>query len=681
MRFTHPEFLYALLAVLVPVIVHLFNFRRTRKILFSNIAFLKNITIETKKQKKWKHLLVLLLRILTIVFATLAFAGPYFPNRETASRSSGTSLIYLDNSYSMKAEGTKGRLFDEARQQTAMLVDKSLKNERFSISSNNTKSGSALLNQSEAMLTIEKIHLGSSRQLLSSILKKQQRTARKNKIGKYRTFLFSDFQKNQTDFQNTTFDTNSFYYFFPYKHKVLHNLFIDSCWFKRPDLLLGKQVQMNVRVRNASMAPVEKISIKLFVDGHQKALAALNIPAEGYTVVPLGFVIEKKGWHQGEVKIEDFPITFDDNLLFSFHVISKVNVLEIREATNTSFDYVKTFYTSDPVFRFFSANVMALNNERFSNYNVIVLNGLQSISSGLSHLLANFITAGGRLLFIPPEHPENLADNAFLKELDAGQIERPDTMSDRVIALKKTNPLFSNAIAEIPKNADFPIVHKHYPLRYSYKNRINTLVRLLNGDDFVCSKTIGSGKFYFLSVPLTDSYSNLTKHPLFSVLLYGVATQGFHSNRLYYTIGKDESLLLDRNLLQNPDEALEIVLPEKQGKFIPRQQMQGDKLMITLRNAITKQGFYQLTLNDTLYRLMAFNWNRKESEMNFYNRKALDSILKKREPLHYKVANDNKAVLKEIINTPHMTSRLWKLFIIFALLMLLTESLILRFWK
>ena len=680
MRFNHPEFLYALLAVILPVIIHLFNFRRHKKLFFSNIAFLKNITIETKKQNRLKHLLVLLARILAIVFIVLAFAGPYFPRNEAVMPGSGVSMIYLDNSYSMKAEGERGRLFDEALRQAAGYVKKSPKDERFYISTNNPAKSALLVNKQEAGLFLGKTVVGENRQMLSAVIKKENRIALKNNLHANKVFLFSDFQKNQTDILNTSFDTSSFYYFLPYSHKTLHNLYIDSCSFENPDLLPGKQLFLRVRVRNVSASPVEKISVKLIVDGKQKSLAGIDIPANGSALVKLGFRVENQGWHKGIVRIDDYPITFDDKLFFTFKIKNSVEILEINDKVSGAFDYPRTLFSSDSIFNFTSVTYLKINNYRFSKYNLIILNGLTTVSSGLAQLLVTFVNGGGNLLVIPSANDNNFDINALLKKFDAGSFVALDTLPGRVAALKENSPLFEKAISKIPGNPDFPSVYKHFRLQYHYRSGMQTLLSLLNGDDLVSMKKSGNGKIFLFSVPLDRNFSNIQTHPLFTVLMYGIATQGTGAGRLYYFLGAANTIVVNDNLPANRDKALEIVLPSGK-KFIPAQRRQQGKIILSLENEGGEEGFYTILSGDKPLEICAFNYNRLESDPGFYTALALDSLLKIKRLPHYTVARNSTKILKEVINTPQKASFLWKLFIIFALLMLLIETIILRFWK
>ena len=79
MQFLYPTFLYALLALAIPIIIHLFFFRRFKKVYFTNVRFLKEIKEETSARQRLKNLLVLLMRLLAMAALVLAFAQPFLP--------------------------------------------------------------------------------------------------------------------------------------------------------------------------------------------------------------------------------------------------------------------------------------------------------------------------------------------------------------------------------------------------------------------------------------------------------------------------------------------------------------------------------------------------------------------------------------------------------------------------
>ena len=109
MHFKQPEILYFLFALVVPILVHLFQLRRFKIAYFTNVRFLKDISIQTRKSAKIKKWLLLATRLLLFTCLILAFAQPYFSSEKNNSKQAETYII-LDNSFSMQAKGKQGEL-------------------------------------------------------------------------------------------------------------------------------------------------------------------------------------------------------------------------------------------------------------------------------------------------------------------------------------------------------------------------------------------------------------------------------------------------------------------------------------------------------------------------------------------------------------------------------------------
>ena len=102
MQFKNPELLYALFLLLIPILVHLFQLRRFQKEAFTNVEFLKNVVLQTRKSSELKKLLTLITRMLLLAAIVIAFAQPYFSKKADINVAAET-VIYLDNSFSMEA--------------------------------------------------------------------------------------------------------------------------------------------------------------------------------------------------------------------------------------------------------------------------------------------------------------------------------------------------------------------------------------------------------------------------------------------------------------------------------------------------------------------------------------------------------------------------------------------------
>lgn len=101
MQFLNPIFLIAGLCLAIPIIIHLFNFKKYKKVLFSDIRFLQEIKEQTNKRSKLKNLLILLSRLLALSALVLAFAQPYLNKYNNQNKGDKFLSIFIDNSYSM----------------------------------------------------------------------------------------------------------------------------------------------------------------------------------------------------------------------------------------------------------------------------------------------------------------------------------------------------------------------------------------------------------------------------------------------------------------------------------------------------------------------------------------------------------------------------------------------------
>ena len=105
MNFLYPLFLIAASAIAIPIIIHLFNFKKYKKVFFPDIRFLRELHEQTQKKAKLKHILILISRILALLFLVFAFAQPFLSkDKDNMNQAPKAMSIYVDNSFSMGIE-------------------------------------------------------------------------------------------------------------------------------------------------------------------------------------------------------------------------------------------------------------------------------------------------------------------------------------------------------------------------------------------------------------------------------------------------------------------------------------------------------------------------------------------------------------------------------------------------
>ena len=134
MYFLYPAFLFALLSLTIPVVIHLFNFRKYKKVYFSNVQFLKEVQERQASRRNLKERLILAARLLALLFLILAFARPYIPGAQNANAGKQQVIsVFVDNSYSMETLNREGSLLDEAKRRAKEIASDYNINDRFQL--------------------------------------------------------------------------------------------------------------------------------------------------------------------------------------------------------------------------------------------------------------------------------------------------------------------------------------------------------------------------------------------------------------------------------------------------------------------------------------------------------------------------------------------------------------------
>jgi aerotolerance regulator-like protein len=680
MTFSHPEYLYLLFALCIPVIIHLFNFRRHKKMYFSDISRLKNITTHTRKQHKLKHIIVLLLRLFTLLFIIIALSGPIIKEDRSGSVSdSKTIAIYIDNSFSMMAEGNNGRLFEEARKEALRVVELSVDNASFIILTNDNNGNlMRLLGKEAAISEIENLDISAGTKKISQLIDVRNRIMSNNNILIIDSYFFSDFQIKLTDLNNVLPDTLNQYFLVPLKHLVNRNIFIDSLYIDK-EITSKNTNKLIVAVTNDSDNDYEKIPLKLSINNQQKAVAGFDIKAGTTKKISLNYSSANSGWQRGVVEVENYPITFDDKLFFSYKLSSSIDILII--GNNNDDEILRKFYSSDDIFSVSEMNFKSIDFGRLNDFDLIILNSIPDISSGLTAQLKEFVNQGGNLLFIPPQSDYTKAISVFFNEMQTGRFVNTDTSDTRVTRLKLSNKIFAESVQKVPVNAELPTIFKHYKYNFPANSNVETLVSLLSGDDFLSKKKIGAGELYILAVGLGKEYGNFTSQLLFSPIMHGIASKRSSSNNLYYILGQDKNIIIPSGNIIPGEKPTILESHQNNQTIIPVQKYGNHELNIQIENLNINSGYYNVIMEDSLISVLAFNYNRIESDMHFYNSDQLNELCLNSPLKYYGVLNPNDPEYTDVINELQKESDFWKLFIIFALFVILIEILILRYWK
>jgi hypothetical protein len=685
MSFTYPAFLFALSAIAIPVIIHLFNFRKFKTVYFSNVRFLKEVKQETQAKSKLKHLLVLAARILFITFLVLAFAQPFIrvENSKVVPGDKAIS-IFIDNSFSMDAVNKNGTLLDEAKKRAMEIVAAYKPGDRFQLLTNDFEGRhQRLVNKEEFAEWLDEVKISPATRSLSEITSREfdvlQQSGSKSKTA----FILSDFQKSVANFGQVKNDTGISVNILPLSAAEKSNVYIDTCWFETPVRQFNQVEKLHVRIRNISDKELENNSIKLFINNIQKTPASFNAEKNGGAEVVLSFASREAGVQHCRIELNDYPVTFDDKFYFSFEVAKTIPVLSINAAgVPAESPYIAKLFGSDSLFILKNVVENQLDYSALSASSLIVLNELKTISSGLSQELKRFMDNGGSVLVFPARDADLPAYREFSLLARASYFERYDTAATKVDKINLDHEIYRDVFEKktfSTTNLDLPKVSSHYVLSKTTRSAEEYLLKLQNGDVFLARYPVGRGKLYICAGGLNSVFSNFAKHAVFVPTLYKIAMYSLSTSPLFYTIGNDESIETDKAL--SGENVYHIKSITGTFDIIPEHKVNGSRTEIMAHDQLRDAGNYNLFADKDLIAGLSFNFDRKESDLNCYNPDELKEQVDKNKLFNFNILNNSEQSLTHSLTELGQGKKLWKICLVLALLFLAMEVALLRFMK
>ncbi|MBN2774557.1 MAG: BatA domain-containing protein [Prolixibacteraceae bacterium] len=683
MRFLFPYFLFALTAVAVPIIIHLFNFRRFKTVYFSNVEFLKNIKKESKRKSKLKQLLILIARILVVTCMVIAFAQPYIPVNEREKRDVNQVVaVYIDNSFSMNARGEQGQLIESARNKAIEIARTYKPGTKFIIITNDLQPiHNNLLNNEQFIREVTEIEpspnvipVSQIYNRLKELLNSMVEDADKN------IYFLSDFQRTITDFEKIESDSTIWSYLLPFYPQASGNLYIDSCWFETPSRKINEEEELFIRIKNRSDQDYQDLPLRFFLNDSLKSLTSFSIAAQGEMIASLKFTNLKSGFQRGKVELTDYPVTYDNTWYLSYNVQPEVRVLAIYEGNDSGLNYIRALFTDDDYAKLDIMNSQSLQVSRLGDYNTIILLNLRELTSGFTSELEEAVANGASLIVFPEMDANVESYNRFFSGFGANIITGIDTMKQALAGIALDNPVYRGIFREMEENTRFPDVKEHYIFTGLTRIPETRLLWFSNDDKALGSVAHGDGFLHTFSFPLNNLNEAFARDIIFVPTIYSLVLNSIPRQDISYTIGRDNFVLVrqNRNIANSPQ--LLVKGANNNTEFIPDVQISDkNKLRIGLENRISESGFYNIRAGENTVAVIAFNYNRNESDMRYFETGELkDAVSGFR---NISVIEDTEKQFSEIFDEIQNGKQLWKLFIILALVFVATEAAIIRFWK
>lgn len=681
MNFLFPTFLLGLIAIAIPIIIHLFNFRKYKKVYFTNVQFLKELKQESDSKSKLKELLILLMRILAIICIVMAFAQPYLKGNSTANQGQKSVSVYIDNSFSMEGINKKGTLLENAKTYASEIVNSFDASDKFQLITNDFEGKhQRFLSKEEFIEQLNDVKISSASKTMSEVIKRQQDFLANSNTKNKSIFLLSDFQKNATTFIKNDLDTAVSITCVPIIASDVNNVYIDSIWFETPIQQYKTQQKIHACIINKSKKDLENATLKLFVNGQQLSLNSFNVSSGNKVDVSISFTVKDKGINKGMLSIDDYPITYDDQFYFSFNAETIINALVINGKESQTQGNFKALMLKDSLFNFSECNEQAIDYGRFSKANVIIVNELSVFSSGLVSELQKFLNQGGSVVVFPSKKidPESYA--LAYKNLQLPAILSFDTTRTKSQSINFEQGLYEGVFDKIDQRMDLPMILKHYEYSNTTNSSKQNIISLQNGASFLAQYKYGEGKVFLFSSPSDASCSNFLKHALFVPTLIKMSILSLKPTPIYFQTARNEAIAMKEGAKQT-ETPLHILNDKKTIDVIPEHRIVNGKTTLFTQNQLLEAGHYQIFDNKTSLSGLAFNYNRLESNLEFLTIENLQKLVDDNGLKNINIIEPNEKSLTKSIQEVNDDKKLWKLFLILGLVFLLAEILIIRIFK
>lgn len=660
MNFAFPQFLWALTALSIPIIIHLFNFRRTTKIFFSNNRLLRQIKEETTQKRRLKQYLVLASRLLFIFFLVLAFAQPFLPAKEQVSAARNI-VLYLDNSFSMSAQvGEKTRALDAANSFIREIVDLFPADTRYKLITNDfAPFSNSFKTKTEIQDLLTQIRLSAVSRTVDEVAKRMTPEAAGADI-----FWISDFQKSTMGLGGDfTADSLSQWHLIPVSFTQSSNVFVDTVYLENPFVIGGEKNTITVRLQNTGSKRTEGLVVKLVINNIQAGTVSVDLEPNSFVEASFDLASGVRGLNEARVSFTDFPVSFDNEFFFTLNFTETIKVVEIKGDNQPS--YIERVYGNRELFSYKGFQSTNVDYSFLTQADLIVVNGLNRIEPSLVSALTTNLNVGA-LLFIPGDKPDLATYRSVLQmpslfiseSAEMGVLDNPDY----------SNPLFDNVFEERSVTMEMPSA---IPILDWGADR-SAILKFRNTKSFLSQ----NGNKFVLASPLQKNYTNFFNNALFVPIMYRIAAAAKKSEQRRYFTLNDSFISITADSIFG-DVPVRLVSEQE---VVPPQRRAGDRFLLEIPKFSMNPGFYYVQYQQDTLNLLAFNLDKKESDLDQVKEDELRQAFGGGDHVTvFKSANAESfgtEIKERYLGTP-----LWKQALILALFFLLAEVLLIRFLK
>ena len=690
MTFLNPAILIGLAAASLPVIIHLLNLRKLKKVEFSTLIFLKEIQKNKIRRVKLKQWLLLALRVLIILLIVTAFARPVLKGISiggTTSAAKTTAVFILDDSFSMSVVDQNGSYINQAVQTIKELLSNFEEGDEAGlilVSGDSEGEVPVTTNINLVEDKLKNINISNASGTINSALIKASGLILESKNFNKEIYLLSDFQKDRIAInQNLTDLSQSLneqvkLYSFDYSGKEVYNIGISKLDVITKIFEINKPILFEATVTNYSDQTVNNLVVSLFTGGKRTSQKSIDLLSNEAKIIQLEGTTNVNGFVDVTVEIEDDEVSADNKRFSSIFIPEKITVLLLYEIFN-DIRFVKLALQSA------SANgnieldeepLSKMGTMKLSNYDAVIIIGSKVIDRPGE--LRKFVTDGGGVIIFPSSKPELKGFQDILTTLNLPLVKdlifNPEQIN-KTVDFEKVDYehlLLQNIFRDQQKKEiESPVINNYYKISPIGKGK--SIISLIDGSSFLSEYDFERGKIFVLNVSPVLEWSDFPIKSIFAPLIYKsvVYLSAEDRSEAEYIAGKQLNINISRRTMP----IIKVIRPDRSEDLI---NLNGNNSVFFTYSKTFLSGNYKIYSGDDLLETISVNTDQLESNVKYISdaefKEYLEAINFKGSHLRITKGEDPVKLILEA----RFGSELWRYFLNAAFLLALIEMTIAR---
>jgi uncharacterized membrane protein len=690
MTFLNPAILIGLAAATIPVIIHLLNLRKLKKIEFSTLMFLKELQKNKIRRVKLKQWLLLALRVLIILLIVTAFARPTLEGVSiggTTSAAKTTALFILDDSFSMSVVDQNGSYINQAEQTIKELLSNFEEGDEAGlilVSGDTDGEVPVTTNINSVVEKLKNINISHASGTINSALIKASNLILESKNFNKEIYLLSDFLKARIAIQQNLADLGQTLneqvklYSFDYSGKEVYNIAISNLKVITKIFEVKKPISFETTVTNYSDKTVNNLVVSLFVGGKRSAQKSIDLASNKAKIVQLEGTTNENGFIDVTVEIEDDEVSIDNKRFSSIFIPEKISVLLLYDIINDT-RFVKLALQSVAANGNIVLDEKPLGNMstiKLNNYDAVIIIGTKGIDR--SDELRKFLTDGGGSILFPSSKPDLTGFQGILNSLNLPQAKDlifNSEQTNKTVDFEKVDYdhlLLQNIFRdEQKKEIESPSIQSYYKISPMGKGK--SIISLLDGSSFLSEYDFERGKIFVFNVSPVLDWSDFPVKSIFAPLIYKsvVYLSAEDRSEAEYIAGEPLNINISRRTLP----IIKVVHPDRSEDLI---NLNGNNSDFLNYSKTFLSGNYKIYSGDDLLETISVNTDQLESNIKYISVDDFEEYLKEInfKGSHIKITKGEDPVT--LILQARFGSELWRYFLMVAFLLALIEMTIAR---